>query len=195
MPSRAPDPASLVAALAGTRTASVCLLFPFVLWTFFPLCASWICTFMECDAFYQVLSHPLLRHSSKVILICLFYRWGNWGPERLSILSMVPGIRPHCSGSSPKPLFNNKQRYGPVVTDVVPSSEGHSWIWVPLAPGNLAVFGWLESKSEFNSKRRKGSVLCALYRYPLLLTWVLQNSNFYVGLDRAFDTAEKLLKP
>lgn len=43
----------------------------FVPLTFSPLFASWICTFMEYDTFYKVLSHALLQCSSKVMFIYL----------------------------------------------------------------------------------------------------------------------------
>lgn len=59
------NPALMVAALPSTHTGIVSLLFPFVPLTHFSLCASELCTFMECNTFYQVLSHQRLQQFFK----------------------------------------------------------------------------------------------------------------------------------
>lgn len=82
-------------------TGSICLLFPFVPLTFLPLFASWICTFMEYDTFYKVLSHALWQCSSKVMFIYLSIDEANetqkgWAsyPWCLTSLHLVQSLHP-----------------------------------------------------------------------------------------------------
>lgn len=112
-------------------TGSVCLLFPFVPWTLLPLFASWICTFMEYDAFHQVLSHVLLQCSSKVMFIYLSI---DEGTETQRVEHLIHGAWHHSAlfRVFTQASLQRRTMHGLAVTDVVLSSEGNSWkcVWM-----------------------------------------------------------------
>lgn len=156
MPRRVPNhkPSAVSGSLAIHTPWNLCHLCPSVSLTTFPLGASHICC-----TFYQALAHRVCSSSSKVIWICLFYSWGNWGPEGLRFIFMVLGISPDCSAPSAQAPF--RQCCDPSVRDGVVSPKGHSQIWVTLALGKQVALAWPGSNSELTTERRKG-IVCFL---------------------------------